>query len=55
MKRKRYYVFEGESWDCNKHRYSYWNIIDRTLDKTIAQAWSQEAADLITKKLNSGK
>jgi hypothetical protein len=54
MKRTRYYVIKGESWDCNRNRYNYWNIVDRTLDKTIAQAWSKEASDLILAKLNKG-
>ena len=54
MKRKRYYVYKGEAWDCNRNKYYYWNINDRVLGKTIAQAWSQEASDLILTKLNKG-
>ena len=52
MKRKQYYTIRIEGWDCNRHRYYLWNIVDRILDKTIAQAWSKEASDLIIIKLN---
>jgi len=54
MKRKRYYAVQLDLWDCNRHPYTVWNIVDRKVDRdrAIAQAWSKESRDLIIKKLN---
>ena len=54
-KLKRYYAVEIDSWDCNRHPYKVWNIIDRKSkekEARMGQAWSKEARDLFLKKLN---